>query len=131
AANRKKGVDGLLNVVRNGDFPADQKVLLLDDIMPLATELAQKNRALSEAAANKTFLSLVFAGRFIKDPALQSDAANAIFSIGLANESFTGDLVRDLLTKASPLLKGGDAEYQQKAIKQRLEDMPPGAGFVS
>lgn len=128
---RKNGVDGLLNVVRSGNFPADQKVLFLQDIMPLTTEPAQKKRVLREAAANKTFLSLIFAGRFIDDPALQQDAANAIFSIGVSNESLTGDLVRNLLTKASPLLKGGDAEYQQKAIKKRLDDMAPGAGFVS
>src|SRR5690606_33264530 len=84
-----------------------------------------------EAASNKVFPSLVFAGQFIDDPALQSNAAEAIFNIGLSNAAFTGDLVRNLLTKASAKLKGGDAEYQQKAIKKRLDDMPAGEGFVS
>lgn len=130
AENKAAAVDGYINIIQKGSFPADQKVLMLQDAMTLAVNDVQRKRILQEAGRNRTFLSLVFAGKYIDNASLQQDAAFAVMNIALANPDFNGQMVRDLLQKVSGVIKGGDSEYQKEAIRKHLADMPAGEGFV-
>ncbi|GAB2792415.1 hypothetical protein GCM10027275_41670 [Rhabdobacter roseus] len=116
-----------------GKFSAtpENKVLMLRKAMTLAQTPAQKELILKELIKYKTFNALILAGKYLDEVPVQAAAAQAVTSIALANKAYQGDAVRDLLNKASALLKGQDSEYQKEAVRKHLADMPSGEGFVS
>jgi hypothetical protein len=128
--NKEAATDGYINIIQKGSFTGDQKVLMLQEAMDLATKDAQRKKILQEAGRNKTFLSLVFAGKYIDNPSLQQEAAMAVMNIALSDPQFNGRMVRDLLETVSKLIKGPDSQYQREAIRKHLADMPAGEGFV-
>jgi HEAT repeat protein len=105
------------------------KVLMLRDAMSLAKTDAQKEAVLKELARYRTFNALLFAGKYLDQPAIQQAAAQAVTSIALANKDFYGTEVREIIAKAIAALKDGD--YQREAIKKHLSELPSGDGFVS
>ncbi|WP_031530464.1 family 16 glycoside hydrolase [Dyadobacter crusticola] len=105
------------------------KVLMLRDAMALAKTDAQKEAILKELARYRTFNALLFAGKYLDQPATRQAAAQAVTSIALANKNFYGAEIRDMITKAVSALKDGD--YQLEAIKKHLSELPSGDGFVS
>jgi HEAT repeat protein len=127
---RDIALTGYIDNIRKSSYSADQKILMLEDAMELAQTSTQRQEILNEAANSKTFLSLVFAGKYLDDPALQQNAAMSVMNTALSNKAFSGDLVRGLLNKTIEVIKGSDAEYQKQAISKFLFEMPPGEGFV-
>ncbi|KAA0991420.1 family 16 glycoside hydrolase [Dyadobacter aurulentus] len=107
------------------------KVIMLREAMGLAKTDTQKEMILKELARYRTINALLFAGKYLDQPNIQTIAAQTVASIALSNRDFYGAEIRELLTKASSLLKGKDSEYQQQAITRHLADMPAGEGFVS
>ncbi|WP_439557146.1 3-keto-disaccharide hydrolase, partial [Dyadobacter sp.] len=105
------------------------KVLMLREAMNLAKTDAQKEAILKELARYRTFNALLFAGKYLDQPATQQAAAQAVTSIALANKDIYGTEVREIITKAIAALKDGD--YQKEAIKKHLSELPTGEGFVS
>jgi len=128
--DKEAAINGYINIIERSSFPADQKVLMLEEAMALATNSDQKKRILREAGSNSTFLSLVFAGKYIDDAALQQDAAMAVMNIALSDPELNGRIVRDLLTTAVKVIKGQDSEYYKEFIRKHLNDMPAGEGFI-
>jgi HEAT repeat protein len=122
---------GYIDNIRKSSYPPDQKILMLEDAMELAQTNTQRQEILDEAANSKTFLSMVFAGKYLDDPALQQNAAMSVMNVALSNKAFSGDMVRGLLNKTIEVIKGRDAEYQKQAISKFLFEMPPGDGFVA
>lgn len=122
---------GYLGLIRKADYPAEQRVLLLREAMAQAKTTGQKQQILKELEKAKTFNSFVFAGKYLDDADLQGDAANTVMNIVLADKSYQGNLVRELLTKTMNALKGNDSEYQKQAIRKYLAEMPQGEGFVA
>jgi hypothetical protein len=129
-ADKQKVTDGYINIIQNGDFPAEQKVLMLEDAMSLAANNEQRNKILEEAGRNRTYTSLEFAANYLDDVALQQNAAYAVMHIALAHPEFNGQRVRDLLERVSKILDGPDSRYEREAIKKHLNEMPAGEGFV-
>jgi hypothetical protein len=129
--DKQKAVDGYINIIQKGDFPAEQKVLMLEDAMSLAANTEQRNTILEEAGRNRTYLSLEFASQYLDDAALQQSAAYAVMHIALAHPEFNGRNVRDLLDKVSKILDGPDSRYERQAIKKHLDELPAGEGFIS
>ncbi|MCF0064138.1 DUF1080 domain-containing protein [Dyadobacter chenwenxiniae] len=107
------------------------KVIMLREAMALAKTDAQKEMILKELPRLRTFNALLFAGKYLDNPATEQAAAQAVMSIALANKNFYGAEIRDLLTKTSSLLKGKDAEYQRESIKRHLSELPKDQGFVA
>jgi hypothetical protein len=130
-ADKQKVTDGYINIIQKGDFPAEQKVLMLEDAMSLAANNDQRNTILDEAGRNRTYSSLEFAAKYLDDAALEQSAAYAVMHIALAHPEFNGQRVRDLLEKVSKILEGPDSRYEREAIKKHLNEMPAGEGFVS
>ena len=52
-------------------------------------------------------------------------------NIALADKSYNGTLVKDLLNKTIGIIKGADSEYQIEAMRKYLAEMSQGEGFVS
>ncbi len=123
-------LNGYIKLASDASFTKDQKLLMLRRAMEVSKSNTQKAHILQDASSCKTFLALVFAGKYLDDTALQSDAAMTVMNIALANPEWNGDVVKQLLQKASPLLKGQDSDYQRQAIAKRLAEMPAGEGFV-
>ncbi|MCE7066447.1 DUF1080 domain-containing protein [Dyadobacter sp. CY326] len=107
------------------------KVIMLREAMALAKTDAQKEMILKELPRLRTFNALLFAGKYLDNPATQQVAAQAVMTIALANKNFYSAEIRDLLTKASSVLTGKDAEYQKESIKRHLSEIPKGEGFVA
>jgi len=126
-----KSVKGYVRLIGLASLPAAQKLLMLKDIMDYAKTPEQKRLILKEVGNNKTFPSLVFAGKYLDDADIQQQAANVVMDIALSDKSYYGDLVRDLLTKTISVMKGGDSEYLREAIRKHIAEMPEGVGFVS
>lgn len=125
-----QSIDGYLTLIRKGDYPAEQRLLLLREAMILAKMPAQQQQILKDTENAKCFNSLIFAGKYLDDPALAATAANTVMNIALADKSYQGDFVRGLLDKTIASLKGADGEYQKQAIRKYLAEMPKGEGFV-
>ncbi|GGB92167.1 family 16 glycoside hydrolase [Dyadobacter sediminis] len=107
------------------------KVIMLREAMDLTKTDAQKEMILKELSRYRTFNALLFAGKYLDNPATQQAAAQAVMNIGLSNKDFYNAEIRNLLTKAASLLKGQDSEYQRESIRKHLAELPTDEGFVS
>jgi HEAT repeat protein len=121
---------GYLNQTRKADYTAEQRLLKLREAMAAAKTVEQKQTVLKDLGEVKIFNALVFAGKYLDDSALQENAARTVMSIALADTTYSGTLVKDLLTKTMAALKGGDSSYEKEAIRKYLAEMPAKEGFV-
>lgn len=128
--NKDAAVNGYISIIQRGSFPVEQKVVMLQQAMELATKDDQRKRIIQLAGRNPTWISLMFAGEYLNNASLRTDAGFAVMNIALANPELRGQRVRTLLQDASKLLTGGDSEYQREAIRKHLADMPAGESFV-
>ncbi|MBU1822352.1 MAG: DUF1080 domain-containing protein, partial [Bacteroidetes bacterium] len=124
-------LQGYVKSISKSSATPVQKVLLLRKALDIAKTAEQKTAILKELQRNKTFESLLVAGRYLDDRPVQQAAAQAVMGIALANPEFTGSVVTDLLTKTMNVLAGQDSEYQKEAIKKHLSELPKGDGFVA
>lgn len=130
AAYLDQALNGYLRLVRTTKYQPEQRLLLLREAMAVAKSAAQQGQILKDLEQAKCFNSLLFAGKYLDNSALQQAAANAVMNIALADKSYKGTIVKDLLNKTIAAIKGGDAEYQIEAMRKYLAEMPQGEGFV-
>ncbi|HTI59161.1 DUF1080 domain-containing protein [Mucilaginibacter sp.] len=121
---------GLVELIGKSNYPADEKVIFLREAMDIARNTDQKKLVLEELANDKTYVALLYAGRYLDDPQLQTQASAAIVSIGLSNPAFYGNDVRTIMNKVIAMRRGGDGDYEREAIKKFVAEMPKDDGFV-
>ncbi|WP_316818659.1 family 16 glycoside hydrolase [Pedobacter nyackensis] len=126
-----QAIDGYLRLVRSSKYQPEQRLLLLRDAMAVSKTPAQQQQILKDIESAKCLNSLLFAGKYLDNSALQQAAANAVMNIALADKSYNGALVRSLINKTIATIKGPDAGYQIEAMRKYLAEMPEGEGFVS
>lgn len=140
ALSRKKVTDsgqldaiikGLVRLIGGANIPADQKVLYLRDAFEAAETADQKKSVLRALEANKTYVALMFAGKFLDDEQLKSTAANTVMNIALDNKGFYGTDVTQLLNKVIGLLSGSESGYLREAIQKHLNELPKTPGYIS
>ncbi|WP_343745540.1 DUF1080 domain-containing protein [Chitinophaga sp.] len=131
SAYREKALNGYIGLTKKSGYTADQKVLMLRNALELNPSDAVQKQALTALEQCKTFPALLLAGEYLDKAAVQQEAAMAVMNIALANKTYNGNTVRQLLDKAAAALKGGDADYQRQSIRKYLAEMPAGDGFVS
>ncbi|WP_293309136.1 family 16 glycoside hydrolase [Pedobacter sp. UBA5917] len=124
-----QAISGYLNLVRKGNYPAEQRLLLLRNAMAVAKTPAQQQQVLKDAEQAKCFNTIVFAGQYLDNPTLQQAAANAVMNITMAG-TYNGDIVKDLLNKTIAVITGGDAGYQKEGMRKYISEMKPGEGYV-
>lgn len=129
-ANIKAVTDGYIKQISISDNTDDEKLIMLRDAMEYAQTTSQKKAILSLIGKCKTLPALLYAGRFLDNPELQSAASSSVMNIALDNKNIYGDNVRALLKKTVTLLKGSEATYEAEAIHKHLAAMPQGKGFV-
>jgi HEAT repeat protein len=112
-------------------FPGAERLLMLRNAMALAQDNGLKEQILHALPGCNTYPALMYAGQFLDDTLLQHTAAGSVVQLALSDEHWNGQTVRNLLEKASPLLTGPDATYEQQAVDKHLATLPAGEGFVS
>lgn len=132
---REAAFENYLKAVVQSDTPDDQKLLLIKKTVPLSKTAQEKQNIIRAAQRVKTFLSLVFVGDYLNEPALKNTASNAVIRIALPtpgnNDGLHGDVVRKLLKKSLNNLTGPESQYVKIDVNEYLENMPSGKGFVS
>ena len=124
-------IKGYVAAVKKSKVTAENKVIMLRDIMPFAKNSAQKRMVIGELAQSKTFNALLFAGKYLDDSEAKQVAARTVMNIALANPEFYGSEVRNLLEKTMTVLSGQDSQYDIQAVKKHLGELPKGEGFVN
>lgn len=124
-----------LDKVKVSLAPDDQKLLLIRKLVPHAKSTFQISQLIKSSGTVKTFLSLVFVSEYIETKEVSSDAMNAVISIILPSPGesikFKGDFVKTLTNKVIQNLSGPDSQYIKIDLKEFLEKMPKGKGYVS
>lgn len=115
----------------SGKLPGAQRLLMYENAMQFAQDNSQKAQVLAAVAKTKTFLGIVFLGKYIENPELQQAAAQAIRTLAVSDETINGPEVKALLKRAKEVITGGDAGYQKTEIEQQLEKRANDEGFVS
>lgn len=134
SAYQAKAFKGFVDLIARSPLPEDQKLLQYRKIMAYASGNDQKLLVIDRLGNLKTFLTLVYASKFLDDNALQSDAASAIMDICLPasgqSVGLTGDIVKSALSKAVGLIKGAESDYDKEKIRKYLASMPAEQGYV-
>jgi HEAT repeat protein len=120
-----KALNGYLNLVRVTKHQPEQRLKLLSEAMSVTKVPSQQKQILKDLEQAKCFDALLFAGDYLDDPTLQQVAANTVMGIALADKSYRGTQVRELVEKTINAIKGADSEYQKEALRLYLSEMPP------
>jgi HEAT repeat protein len=116
-------------VKQNTTYTPEQRLLQLREAMSAAQAVDQKKQILRDIEQAKCYNSILFAGRYLEDPELQATAANTVINITVAG-NYDGDIIKNLLTKASQYVSGSKAAAQKAAVAKYLAAIQPGEGFV-
>ncbi len=135
-ADTKYKTRALIEYVRqvvNANWPADQKLLKLREIFPLAATPNERKLVLRQAGGIRTFLSFAFVSSWIDDPELGETAARATMRLALPTSEgqpgMTGAEVRTALGKVMELLSGPDSQYDRIDVQTYLDQLPYTQGF--
>lgn len=126
-----RALDTYIKVIARSGMTGENRLIFLRNAMEIAGTDAQKVAILKEIEKTGTFLGLIYTGKFLDVKPLQQAAAQAVMNIALNHKEYTGEEVTRLLTRVIAVLDNPDADYQRKAIRKHLAEMPAGAGFVS
>jgi HEAT repeat protein len=122
---------GYLGLIKEANYTAEQRLLLLREAMDAAKTPTQQQQILKAAEQAKSINALIFAGKYLDNQALQQASANTVMNIALADKSYYGTIVKNLLNKTIEVITGPDSEYQKEGMRKYLAEMPPGEGFVA
>jgi HEAT repeat protein len=132
---RSKAFSSFVRQVRAASLPDDQKLLQYRKIMPFASGANEQRQVINAIGNLKTFLSLVYLEQFLDENELRQSAARAIMRIALPDSngknSFSGEIVRNLLERVASVLSGEESDYDIININNYLAEMPDEKGFVS
>jgi len=121
--------------VAKSSWPDDQKLLMLREMMTLASNKNEKMAIIRAAGSVRTFLSLVFVSNYLDDQELSSAASRAAMQIALptsdAKPGLTGMEVRKTLERMLDKLTGEDSQYERIDILTYLEGLPYSKGYES
>ena len=121
--------------IRSASLPPEQKLLLFRKVMPYAQTPEKNNIILSEIGRLKIYQALFFVAGYLDNPGTSATAARAAMSIALpADDSkvgMYGNMVKEILNKAIPLIKGPESDYEKEMVSKYLVSMPSDIGFYS
>jgi HEAT repeat protein len=125
--------EGYVRQIKSSGLPDEQKLLLYRKIMPYALSSERKNSILEETGKLKTYQAIYFVAGYLDDPATSAAAAKAAMYIALpsvnSKAGMYGDLVKEILVKATGKLKGQESEYDKEMVNKYLAGMPADEGF--
>ncbi len=126
-----QALDAYIRIASDRSLTGENRRIYLANALEMAKTDKQKNNILKQIGQTGSYLGILLAGEYLDQPAVRQEAANAVMNIALNNTSYTGENIRELLTKVSGILDNPDAGYQKEAIRKHLDEMPLDTGFVS
>lgn len=133
AKYHERAFSAFVSQVSKSSWTDDQKLLMLREIMTLASGDREKIMVLRAVGNLRTFLSLEFVAGYLDDPALSAAASRSAMQIALptsdAKPGLTGSEVRRILQKMLDKLTGGDSQYERIDIQMYLDQLPHTTGF--
>jgi HEAT repeat protein len=131
----EKAFPAAVGQVMKSTLPDDQKLLLLKELMTLATTKQEKTSIVRSAGNVRTFLSLVFVSAYLDDADLAATASRSSMQLSLptadAKPGMTGVEVRTALGRILSKLTGEDSQYERIDIETYLTKMPYTRGYES
>jgi HEAT repeat protein len=125
--------EGYVKQIRSAVLPAEQKLLLYRKIMPFALSSERRNTVINEIGKLPTYQSLFLVADYLDNPATSAAAAKAAISVALPSPDFKsgmyGDLVREILIRATGKLGGQESEYDKEMVNKYLAGMSADQGF--
>jgi hypothetical protein len=135
ARYRAEAFGGFVRQISASPLPADQKLLQLRKILPLAARAGERRAVIRAIEQVKTLQSLVTVAGFLDDPEVRNDAAGAAMRIALPSASGSGDglygtIARGILERVLQILTGAESDYDKANIRSYVAGMPGSEGFV-
>ena len=109
----------------------EQQLLVLEDQMASAKNPVEKRNILSRIEHIPGFSSFMLVSKSLNDADIANDAASALARLALSDQNIKGAVVRAVLEKALPLIKGEDSAVLVNKLQPVLKKMPYDYGFVS
>jgi stage V sporulation protein SpoVS len=132
---RADALKSYIRITQESNLPDDQKLLMIEKLMPVCATVQEKTQVIQAARNIKTFLSLVFVSAYLDDAELSAPAATAAKALALPSSGkkngMTGEFVADVLKKVMSKISGQDSQYDIIDIREYLEKMPKGKGYTS
>ncbi len=132
---RMDALKAYVRIALESNLPDDQKLLMIEKLMPACTSADEKTEVIQAAGNVKTFLSLVFVSQYLDDKELGDEAASTAKYLALPSSGkkngLTGEFVSGVLNKVMGKMTGPDSQYDVIDVREYLEKMPNEAGFVS
>nr|MCU0408343.1 DUF1080 domain-containing protein [Bacteroidales bacterium] len=129
-----RAYEGYVRQIRASNLPDEQKLLLYRKIAPYALTAERKNMLITEIGRLNTYQALFFVASYLDNAETSAAAAKAAMLIALPSVSggagLYGDLVREILLKASPKISGMESEYDREMINKYLAGMSADPGFM-
>jgi HEAT repeat protein len=126
--------DGYVRQVRTARVSDDQRLLLYRKIMPYAPDRGRRNQVIAELGKIKTYPALFYTSVYLDDPETEAAAAKSIMYIALppadSKDGMTGQMVREILTKAVPKFKGSESDYDKELVNKYIVSLTDEEGFV-
>lgn len=120
-----RSLAGYIILVSNPQISPEDRFTYLNNALSFAKTPAQKKSILTQLGKTNVYPAMLIAGKYLDDSSVQQEAAQAVMTIALANKSFTGQNVEDLLNKVILVINNPDAEYQKQAIRDHLSSLIP------
>ena len=129
--NQENSLTNLVAEINNSDHTPDQKVLLLRNAMGLAKTPAQKKAILIECSKENTLLSLIFISKFLDCPELRQTAADAAYTVILANSDLYGQKITQIATDILGSKDISVSKTKKSMLKKHLQSLPKAYGYKS
>ena len=128
-----RALNSYVNIVGKSSMRPEQKLLLLRKALETAKSSESKRQIIRQMSRTGVFAALTATGACLDDPdpAVRQAAVQAVRATALANPSFYGKAVTELLNKAIAVNTDPEAEYQKQEILKHLASLPADDGFVS
>jgi len=130
-----RAFQAFVSQVSKSSWPDDQKLLMLREIMTLASDGKEKITVIRAVGNVRTFLALMFVADHLDEKDLSSAASRAAMQIALptsdAKPGMTGVEVRNTLNRMLDKLTGEDSQYERIDILTYLEQLPYTKGYES
>lgn len=132
---RADALRAYIRTTNQSNLPDDQKLLMIEKLMPECTSVQEKTQVIQATRNIKTFLSLVFVSAYLDDQELGATAASTAKFLALPSSGkkngLSGEFVASVLTKVMGKMTGPDSQYDVIDVREYLEKMPKGKGYVS
>jgi hypothetical protein len=135
AGYHAKALGAFVSQVMKTEWPADQKLLKLREVFPLAASDDGRKLILREAGGVRTFLSFIFVTSWLEDPVLGAAASRSVTRLALPSPDgkpgLGGQEVRKALESVMEKLVGPDSQYDKIDVMTYLDQLPFEPGFES